>query len=133
MPNITVIEHPKLSEEYEKRYIIINKDTGEVLDDAQGYGYKSISKAYAAYSYKNRDESKDKEKRARKKHIQKWMEEHKSFVELMDTFSFEIVKGSWGPDEKFDANFVRRMLSENNLEIDFTASELLKVWLTNKK
>lgn len=24
---------------YETRYIVVSKDTGEVLDDAQGYGY----------------------------------------------------------------------------------------------
>ena len=34
------------------RYIIIDEDTGEVIDDAQGYGYKNKQKAYAAYNYK---------------------------------------------------------------------------------
>ena len=62
MDNVIVVEDSKNSKPYEKRYIVINKDTGEVLDDAQGYGYKTIQKAYAAYSYKNRDRSKDKEK-----------------------------------------------------------------------
>lgn len=37
---------------------IVSVDTGEVLDDAQGYGYKTAQKAYAGYSYKNRDKSK---------------------------------------------------------------------------
>ena len=34
------------------RYIIVDAVTDEVLDDAQGYGYKSIKKAYRAYVYK---------------------------------------------------------------------------------
>ena len=55
------------------------------------------------------------------------MKEHKSFVRMMDTFAFEIAKSSWGPDDKFDAKFVKEMLKNNNLETDFTARELLKV------
>ena len=57
--NIAVIESEKLSNEYDRRYVVIDKDTGEILDDAQGYGYKSAQKAHAAYAYKTRDKSKD--------------------------------------------------------------------------
>ena len=128
MANISVIEDRKLSRNYEKRYVIVDKDTGAILDDAQGYGYKSIKNAYAAYSYKNRDKSRDKEKAEKKRHIKEWMKQHKSFVHLMDTFAFEIAKGSWGPNDKFDAKFVKKMLEENELEVAFTAGELLAVW-----
>ena len=128
MRNITVIEDKSLSKQYEKRYIVIDEDTGEILDDAQGYGYKSVQKAYAAYNYKNRDKSKDREKAARKNHIRQWMKKHKSFIKLMDQIAFEIEKGSWGPNDKFNAALVKEMLKENNLEIDFTANELLKEW-----
>lgn len=130
MPNITVIEDTKLSTQCKKRYVVIDEDTGEVLDDAQGYGYKTVRNAYVAYAYKTRDKSKDREKLARKKHIQTWMKEHKNFVKLMDACAFEIAKGSWGPDGKFDAKLVAKMLKENKLETDFAAGELLKVWRT---
>ncbi|MBQ7428368.1 hypothetical protein [Butyrivibrio sp.] len=55
----------------EMRFCIVSTDTGEVLDDAQGYGYKTAQKAYAGYSYKNRDKSEDKERLAKKRHIEK--------------------------------------------------------------
>ena len=42
----------KVKKEFEERYIIINSETGEIIDDAQGYGYKTSKKAYAAYYYK---------------------------------------------------------------------------------
>ena len=42
----------KINKEFEERYIIINNETGEIIDDAQGYGYKTSKKAYAAYYYK---------------------------------------------------------------------------------
>ena len=130
--NIKAIESSTLTKGYDKRYVVINTDTGEILDDAQGFGYKSIQKAYAAYSYKTRDKSKDKERLFKTKHIKKWMKEHKDFVGLMDTFSFEIAKGSWGFEDKFNAKLVKEMLKENNLSIDFKVSELLKVWEKGK-
>lgn len=34
------------------RFIIIDNHTGKVLDDAQGYGYKTPQKAYACWKYK---------------------------------------------------------------------------------
>ena len=92
---IKVIESSTLTKGYDKRYIVISTDTGEILDDAQGFGYKSVQKAYSAYSYKIRDRRKDKERLAKTQHIKKWMKEHKDFVGLMDTFSLEIAKGSW--------------------------------------
>ena len=114
--------------EYENgRFCIVSTETGEVLDDAQGYGYKTMQKAYSAYAYKTRDKSKDKERLEKKKHIEKWMKEHKDFVRAMDQAAFEIWKGSWGPNDKFDAKLVREMLKEFELEPDFTAGELLKV------
>lgn len=54
------------SETREKRYVIIDTESGEIVDDAQGYGYKTAQKAYAGWSYKNRDKSKDKEKRRKR-------------------------------------------------------------------
>ena len=118
----------KLSKHNDKRFVVIDKETGEILDDAQGWGYKSIRNAYAAYSYNTRDKSKDREKAQQRAKIKRWMKKHKDFVGLMDQFAFEIAKGSWGPDDKFDARLVRKMLKDNNLEVDFKASELLKIW-----
>ena len=109
-------------------YRIISTINGEVLDDAQGYGYKTAQKAYAAYAYKTRDKSKNAEKEKRKWYIRTWLKKHKSFVKLMDGIAFEIAKGSWGPNDKFDSKLVAKLLKENNLEPDFTAGELLKVW-----
>ena len=122
--NIAVIEAEKLSSQYDKRYVVIDKDTGEVLDDAQGYGYRSVQKAYAAYAYKNRDKSKDAEKQARKRHILKWLKEHKEFDGLMEAVAFDCVKCG----EPFSAAVVKEMLKDNNLNPDFIAGELLRTW-----
>ena len=112
------------------RYIIVNTDTGEILDNAQGYGYKTPQKAYAAYAYKTRDKSKDAEKEARREAAYVFLKQHKGFRQAMDGFCFEIeVKGSWGPDDHFDAKFVKQMLSDYGFkEEGFSASDLLYAW-----
>lgn len=133
MADIIVIESNSLPKGYDKCYVIVDKDSGGILDDAQGYSYKTVQKAHAAWSYKTRDKTKDKIKAEKHKRIQKWMKEHKSFVKDMNSYSFEIAKGSCAPNDKFDAKFVKEMLEENNLKVDFTASELLKVWRNYSK
>ena len=69
-----------------------------------------------------------KKKKQKELKIKSWMSKNKGFVRLMDQIAFEIQKGSWGPDDKFDTAFLKEMLKKNNIEIDFSASELLKVW-----
>ena len=49
-------------ESREIRYRIVSTETGEILDDAQGYGYKS----------------------AQKKQIENWMKEHRAFTDTLD-------------------------------------------------
>lgn len=116
---------------WEIRYRIVDKETDKVLDDAQGYGYKTAQNAYAAYGWKHRDKSKDKERKELDKKVLAWLKEHSDFHGLMDQIAFEITKGSWGPDDKFDAKLVRQMLKDNNLEIDFKVTDLLRVWQKN--
>ena len=122
-----------IKDEYEEystteiRYRIVSVDTGEVLDDAQGYGYKTAQKAYAGYSYKNRDKSKDKAKQEKVNKIKKWMKENKSFIDNLEVIAFDIIKDSCG-NETINANVVNELLKENKLSPDFTANELLKVW-----
>ena len=122
---INVIESKTLSSKYEKRYIIVDIETDKVLDDAQGYGYKSVRNAYAAWAYKNRDKSKDEERKAKKKHIQQWLKEHNDFTSQLEGIGWDIIKGC---DGKIDTKLIKKLLKENNLEPDFTARDLLKVW-----
>lgn len=63
---IQVTTHHADYDTSEIRYFIVSTETGEVIDDAQGYGYKTAQKAYAGYAYKKRDRGKDAEKLAKK-------------------------------------------------------------------
>lgn len=112
----------------ETRYRIIDAETGEVLDDAKGYGYKTARNAHISFCYTHRDKSKDEAKKAKQKQIKAWMTKHQEFVATMDQYALEIAMGSWGSGDKFDSKFVSRMLKEAGLAPDFTASELLRTW-----
>lgn len=73
--------------ENETRYVIKDMESGSIVDDAQGYGYRTAQKAYAGWSYKNRNKSKDKEKAEKENIIAKWMKDNKSFINLLDTLA----------------------------------------------
>ena len=53
-----VFKMPNNSDKAERRYVIKDMESGVIVDDAQGYGYKSAQKAYAGWAYKSRDKSK---------------------------------------------------------------------------
>lgn len=128
--NVRVAKSEALSKPYEWRFVVVDVDTGEVLDNAQGYGYKTKQKAMAAWNYKTRDKSNDAAKKAKEKLIKDWIRYHKGFVDTMGQYCLGIeCKRLWGPDDKFDAKFVKQMLKDYDLELDgFTAGDLLKVW-----
>ncbi len=109
-----------------RRYVIKDMESGEIVDDAQGYGYKSAQKAYAGWAYKRRDKSKDTEKAEKERAISKWTEENKTFIRLLDTLAFEKWKDTRTP---VDAGFVKKLLEENGyIDLNFTAGELLRYW-----
>ena len=125
--NIVAVPYKPEGSYSETRYVIMNKETGEVLDDAQGYGYRSAQKAYAAYAWKTRDRSKDKEKQAKEKAIRTWMKQHRAFVNALDQLAFDIVSGG-DPNEKITTKTVRDLLDELNIETEFEPNDILRVW-----
>lgn len=71
-----VIKNEKLSEPWEPRFVIVDEATGNVLDDAQGYGYTSAEKAHKAWAYKtNRKTKKSVDGKKR------WWKRHPEFEE----------------------------------------------------
>ena len=127
--DIVVVRSEALSSRYDNRYVIVNTATGEVVDDAQGYGYKTKQKAHAAYGYKHRDMSKDKEIKKREAIIRRWTKEHPDFIRLMDDIAFDIAKGSYGPNKTFNAKLVKEMLAENGYKnLPFKPGELMRYW-----
>lgn len=47
------------------RYCIIDVTTGEIVDNAQGYGYTSAQKAYSGFSYRRTHQPSGKKNRSK--------------------------------------------------------------------
>ena len=126
---IEVIRGGSEDSDYSPRYIIIDKDTGEIIDDAQGYGYKTKRKAYACYGFKNRDKSKDAEKEYKKRCVRRFCKANPDFISFLEQIEFEIYVGKWGIEDVFNTKLVREIFEENGyIELEFTIPEFLKYW-----
>lgn len=95
------------------RYMLIDIATGEIVDDAQGYGYRTKQKAHAAWNYQH---ATSKQKRARKqnrKRNEEFLKQHKHFEDAWGEVCLECYKDGEEPSyddfkmliEQFDSNF----------------------------
>ena len=117
----------KLSRSHDKRFVIIDTATGELLDDAQGYGYKSAQKAYAAYGYKTCSPKKNSQEQK----IKAWWKKHKSLRQILEDAEFYAWKDSCGEESLTTKDFKEILESEPKIDIDTlpaTPSEMLRVW-----
>ena len=97
------------------RFAIIDAETGEILDDANGYGYKSKQNAMRAWNYKTqpKDENVEKFKRT----IYDWWEHQHELSDLIDAIMFDTVcKDGDDFTEKDAIEIARRYIEENNIE-----------------
>lgn len=129
-----VVLSEKLSEPYDPRYVVVDEN-GKILDDAQGYGYKSIRNAHAAWSYKRKPPKQKAKEQAQKRKIQskikKFCKEHQDLVRVAEDEMFYITKGACGENDKFDEKYLKTLFEEFNIDIkslDFTLKDFLKYW-----
>ena len=78
--------------------------------------------------YITKIETRKKTKKPKSQHIRAWTKENPKFVRIMNDTAFEIAKGSWKPNDKFNVKLVKEMLEDCGLTVDFTAAELLQEW-----
>lgn len=127
---IRAVSNMLLATENNQHFEIINEKTGVVLDDNNGFGYTTAEKAYRAFAYKNRDTSKDIEKKVIKEKILNWLDNHTEFEELMVYEYLMIVPKSKETGVKFNTAYLRKRLKEEGLTVEeFKVCDLLKVFI----
>ena len=128
--NVKAILSEQLSEEYNPRYVMVDVDTGEIVDDANGYGYKTIKGAYSAYTYKNRTKKEKSEYNKKQDNVKRFLKDHKSFKKTFEGCALDICMGKWGPNDKVDCNLVKKILNEmeiiNLKDYEITPNDLFK-------
>ena len=121
---VKVVVSASLSKNYDKRYVVVDESTGEVLDDAQGYGYKNAQNAHRAYSYKSMPAKKKRQREAVKRRVERWCAEHEEFMQHVDQAMLYALKDG----ENVAEADVRAILTEHGLELPFPVKDLMKHW-----
>lgn len=117
-----VVVSASLSSSYDKRYVVVDEATGEVLDDAQGYGYKSAQNAHRAYSYKSLPPKKKRRREAVKRQVERWCAGHEEFMQHIEQAMFYALKDGQSVTEED----VREIVAEHGLELPFPVKDLMK-------
>lgn len=119
-----VIVSPSLSKGYDRRYVVVDETTGEVLDDAQGYGYKTAQNAHRAYSYKSAPPKKKAQRNAVERNVERWCAAHKAFMSDLEQAMFYAMKDG----DSFTKAGVEQLLAEHGLELPFSVHDLMRHW-----
>lgn len=94
MTDYIVAKSAELSKRYEARYVIVNEETGEILDDANGYGYKSIQTAHKGWAYKSKPKEEKDKMNKQYLIVINWMKENKKVLsELEDMYFYAFKDG----------------------------------------
>ena len=150
MTEYQIIQNESLTHEMEEpRFIIINQDTGEILDNNNGWGYRSEINARRAYEYKI---SKQTESSVTRKVSEEEIEKAKVFYrEHRDLYQALINISPFPPDmyttlnddgteattihdmedkvrESFSLDVVKRLLVEYGYDKDVSAEAIYQAY-----
>lgn len=112
----------------EVRWRVVDKESGKVLDDAGGWGYKSRQSAHIGWGYKSKSDSEKEALYKKKLAVWKFVEKNEKLAEMMETESFWALKDG----EEFGADDVDAILRNEGIESVFTAKEILKAWVEGR-
>ena len=125
---IIAIRGGSMDTNYTPRYILVDETTGEIVDDAQGYGYKGERKAYSTFYYKHRDKTKDGEKRRIKKLVIKFCKDNPELIEDLLDLEFHILKMN-DKNITFNSKIVSDYFKNCGIDnLDFSIEDFLKYW-----
>ncbi|CAN5735360.1 hypothetical protein BH09ACT7_BH09ACT7_45760 [soil metagenome] len=122
--SVKVVVSAPLSSNFGKRYVVVDEATGDVLDDAQGYGYKTAQNAHRAHAYTSMPPKKKRQRDAAKRRVQRWCEQHPEVVQHLEQAVLYTMKDG----ENVSATDVRALLTEHGLELPFPVEDLMKYW-----
>ena len=126
MDKYIVIKSEELSDVYEPRYVVVDTETGEIVDNAQGYGYRTREKAFKAWGYKqNLKKNKARDKQL-KSEVKGFVKKHRSIFNELDDILFEAAKCG----EDIDTKDIYKFLEGKNIASDLPCSVkiFLKFW-----
>ncbi|WP_226363107.1 hypothetical protein [Pseudonocardia sp. ICBG1142] len=119
-----VVISTALSRGRDLRHVVVDVTTGEIIDDAQGYGYKSVQNAYRAHGYKSAPPKKENRRDVVKRVVEVWCAAHPALMSDVEKMAFNALKDG----ESLAQADVERLLSEHGLELPFSVGILMRYW-----
>ncbi|WP_226359312.1 hypothetical protein [Pseudonocardia sp. ICBG601] len=121
---VKVVISTVLSRGRDLRYVVVDVATGEVIDDAQGYGYRSAQNAHRAHGYTSVSPKKKKQRAAVKLKVKDWCAAHPAFMADVEKMAFYALKDG----ESLTRADVNRLLVDHGLELPFSVGVLMRYW-----
>ena len=112
---------------YQRRYCVVDVETGEIIDDAQGYGYKSEDKAIAAYTWKNIDRKSKKEYFFFFLAIKKFMDDNPKLRRKIGLHKQSCML-YYKPMDKEDVDKIFKTNGFSFKDLPFNANDVAKYW-----
>lgn len=106
-------------------YVIIDDDTGDVYDDADGEGYKSYEAAESALKSLEQPRIKRKEQNHLKKDVSKWCE---TYPKIIDKIYYALFDAAQNGKELSDEDILKLIPAEAQEEMSFSVHELMSNW-----
>lgn len=124
MSGVRVVVSAALSSSFDRRYVVVDEASGEVVDNAHGYGYTSAQNAHRAHAYKLMSPRKKRQRDAVKRRVQRWCAERAEFMQHVDQAMFCAMKDG----ETVTEADVSVILADYGLELPFSVKELMRYW-----
>ena len=117
----------KLSKSSERRYVVIHPETGKLLDDSQGFGYKSLQKAYEGYDFKIQGEKQRRERKRVQEQVSRLILDHPGLSHQLEELAYRShLTGDCLNLQDFQKLVISHCIRCEDYQI--TLHDLLKYW-----
>jgi len=121
---VRVVVSSSMSDDYGRRYVVVDAATGAITADAQGYGDKTAQNAHRAHAYTPVSPAKKRQHKAIKKSARRWFARYSDFMSEIEQAMFYAMKDC----DTFTEADVSALLKKRSLVPPFTVKELMRHW-----
>jgi hypothetical protein len=86
--SVRVVVGTALWDRFEKRCVVLDAATGDIVDDARGYGYKAAQDAHRGHAYKTMPPKRKRQRDAAGRQVRRWCRAHPEFMQHVEGAMF---------------------------------------------
>lgn len=101
----------------ETRWVIVDAETGKLLDDARGYGYRTAVSAYKGWSFVKKTRENLKAVQEEEKAIRTWLDKHPVISESLDEMLFHLIMMNAPLSKDTFFEFLKELTADEGLPV----------------